>query len=103
MERPWQKFYNDPFVSKMRILNGIDQNALGGRGHVWGRVPPRFTIREFKAKMVKKTDYKWPFKIEEINKIYKEIEKTLIYSLVKKIILDLIILQPFEKKVVQHC
>ena len=28
--------------------------------------------------MVKKTDYKWPFKIEEINKIYKEIEKTLI-------------------------
>ena len=25
--------------------------------------------------MVKKTDYKWPFKIEEINKIYKEIEK----------------------------
>ena len=74
----WQKFYNDPFVSKNENFEWYRSNALGGRGHVWGRVSPRFTIREFKAKWLKKTDYKWPFKIEEINKIYKEIEKTLI-------------------------
>jgi len=74
----WQKFYIDPFISKIENFEWYRSNAIGGRGHVWGRVSPRFTNRELEAKWLKKVDYKWPLKEEEINKIYKEIEKILI-------------------------
>ena len=31
--------------------------------------PNRIYNKEFKAKWLKETDYKWPFKIEEISKV----------------------------------
>ena len=66
-----------------------------------GKNSPRFTIREFKAKWLKK-NYKWPFKIEVVNKIYKEIEKTLILG-GQKNNNGFNNSRGFEKKVVQHC
>lgn len=77
-QKIWQTFSEDPFISKFENFQWYRPNVVGGRGHVWGRVSPRFTNREFEAKWTKRNEYKWPFKLKQIKKNYDEVEKILI-------------------------
>ena len=44
-------------------------NKIGGRGHLWGRVSPRFPKSEFSK------SEEWPLSYNQIRTYYKEIEK----------------------------
>lgn len=55
-------------VSKNKFKT-YEINKIGGRGHLWGRVSPRYPINEFKNKNG------WPLKYDEIKNFYSELEK----------------------------
>lgn len=53
-------------------------NKLGGRGHIWGRVSPRYPENEF-------SDFKeWPIKYKDIKRYYGELEKKFLLNGYKK-------------------
>ncbi len=53
-------------------------NKIGGRGHLWGRVSPRFPKNEF-------ADFKeWPIKYKDIKKYYSELENKFLLTGDKK-------------------
>ena len=53
---------------------------IGGRGHLWGRVSPRYPVNEFS------NNNGWPLKYNEIKSFYNEIEKKFILNGNKKIL-----------------
>ena len=55
-------------------------NKIGGRGHLWGRVSPRYPENEFS------NNNGWPLKYNEIKSFYKEIEKKFILTGNKKLL-----------------
>ena len=55
-------------VSKNKFKT-YEINKIGGRGHLWGRVSPRYPVNEFS------NNNGWPLKYNEIKSFYNEIEK----------------------------
>ena len=48
--------------------------VVGGRGHVWGRVSPRFTDNEFKVASMNGRGFDWPFSLSTLSNYYEEVE-----------------------------
>ena len=74
----WQSSNNDPYSSAYDIFEWYNSTSIGGRGHIWGRVSPRFTDREFKADWTNNSDFKWPVSLKDLKNFYSEVEKLLI-------------------------
>ena len=74
----WQSSNDDPYLSAYDIFEWYRSTSIGGRGHVWGRVSPRLTDREFKADWTNNSDFKWPVSLKDLKNFYSEVEKLLI-------------------------
>jgi len=84
-DRAFNKFINNqtnklyldrrtnPYVTPLdRDFSWLRVRAIGGRGHLWGRVMLRMTDRQFSA-----PGFEWPIRYEDISPYYSEVERLL--------------------------
>src|ERR1019366_7786944 len=63
----------DPYVTPVdRDFSWLRVRAVGGRGHLWGRVMLRVTDRQLSA-----PGFEWPVRYEDLAPYYSEIERLL--------------------------
>ena len=63
--------YTTPPGIKYRWMRS---RTVGGRGHVWGRVCPRFNDKVFKSDRSQDISFNWPLRLSDLEPYYKEIE-----------------------------
>ena len=67
---------SNPYLS-YNTFNWLRARKVGGRGHVWGRVCPRYTKNELQYLNTNGKVVKWPISINELNEYYNEVESLL--------------------------
>ena len=63
-----------PYYSNSENFNLIRSRLVGGRGHVWGRVSPRYTDNEFQSKKNNGLGLDWPINLSKLEIFYDQIE-----------------------------
>ncbi len=64
-------------VSADKPFHWLRVRAVGGRGHLWGRVMIRFTDKEFRAAEIDGHGINWPITYEDLKPYYEEVETLL--------------------------
>lgn len=65
-------FNNDlsPLSSSNLLFNWLRTRLVGGRGHIWGRVAPRYTDEEFLCSSRRGVGIDWPISLKDLERYY---------------------------------
>lgn len=72
-------FNNDlsPLSSNNLLFNWLRTRLVGGRGHIWGRVSPRYTDEEFFCSSRRGIGVDWPISLKDLEKYYDIAEELM--------------------------
>ena len=73
-------YFNDdlsPLNSNNLLFNWLRTRLVGGRGHVWGRVSPRYTDDEFYCYSRRGIGLDWPISLKDLDQYYDIAEKLM--------------------------
>ena len=67
----------NPYLSLGTPFNWHRSRIIGGKGHVWGRVSPRYTDNEFNSNNDDDIGLKWPVNLKKLSNYYDQVENLL--------------------------
>ena len=67
----------NPYISLGTPFNWHRSRIIGGKGHVWGRVSPRYTDNEFNSNNDNNIGFEWPINLTKLSNYYDQVENLL--------------------------